>query len=735
MKRFVGVVLFLFAAAAVAGIAFGQSGVYLENFDDAVAPAFSGSILSADASWKSSTSSSSPGSGGNNAVHTGSNAGNLVLGPVDLSFVLSGTFSYYARRTSSYPADSLIVRASLDGGSSFPFVLFGGGLPSSASTYELISVSLPDTLIGESSVQIMFDARGGSSSGSNIRIDDVSFDGTIDSSSIPASFGFERGDTTWNLADSTLQVGFDLSWPGPDSIRGFQFDIEWDSALISVDSILANPSVLPSSDWSLAQSIGSGSAQVAVLNLVSDGWAPGGLNEMLRVHLKYVGPALGADSLVSIDLSGLIVTNTSAMGDELSLPLGERTLSLTLSPARPLISLSSSALDFGVTQVGDSVSVALTIFNTLGSADLALTYGFPTLDVVSFAGPAAVSAGSQEVFNIWFKPTASSYGALSGEFVIYHNALGDSSVVSVDGVGTGGRGDADVDGAFDVADVILSLDESVSSTPLSGAVLARHDLHPFPAGNGQVDIRDVTVGIQAILFDEWPDGASLPTAPLIEGPAQKWRIARLIADEAGLWLETSAQLRGMQITMETVAPLAFVEPGKSGISVSDYFDREKGIARTVLLVADDSPLDTGMHHLAHSGFENMVLQSGLVVDLYGQKHHIELETIAVTSTDLGQLPGDSFSVFPNPVLAGGAQPVLVHVPESFRGVSIIVFDSIGRRIHSFDASGQRGDISLGSDIFSAPGLYFIRIEALAIGAEKRKTSIKKATTISIIAAR
>lgn len=116
----------------------GQTTFFSETFDGVTEPALPASVVSSDVSWKTSSSSSSPGSGANNGVHTGSSPGGLVLGPIDLSAALDGTVSYWARRTSSYSADSLFVRASLDG-SLFDVLLFGGGLPAAASTWEEIS--------------------------------------------------------------------------------------------------------------------------------------------------------------------------------------------------------------------------------------------------------------------------------------------------------------------------------------------------------------------------------------------------------------------------------------------------------------------------------------------------------------------------------------------------------------------------------------------------------------------
>gem|GEM_PF-3727474 len=69
----------------------------------------------------------------------------MVLGPIDLSAALDATLSYWARRTSSYSADSLFVRAGTDG-ATFESLLFGGGLPTSASTWEEILVTIPISL-------------------------------------------------------------------------------------------------------------------------------------------------------------------------------------------------------------------------------------------------------------------------------------------------------------------------------------------------------------------------------------------------------------------------------------------------------------------------------------------------------------------------------------------------------------------------------------------------------------
>jgi hypothetical protein len=97
MKRIILGALLLLLSAPVGA----QTTFFSENFEGTVEPALPTSVVSADASWKTASSSASPGSGGNNAVHTGVEPGSLVFGPIDLTAALDGTFSYWARRTSS----------------------------------------------------------------------------------------------------------------------------------------------------------------------------------------------------------------------------------------------------------------------------------------------------------------------------------------------------------------------------------------------------------------------------------------------------------------------------------------------------------------------------------------------------------------------------------------------------------------------------------------------------------
>ncbi len=726
MKRTVLIFVFFGAQLIAAQQVIAQSTTILfEDFDTSVAPDFGAGVSFFDSSWKTSTSSASPGSGGNNAVHTGSGAGILVLGPIDLSSIDEGTFSYYARRTSSYSADSLIVLASIDGGTTFPITLFAGGLPAATSTYELISVDLPAAVLGQGAVHIEFDARGGTSSGSNIRIDDVLIEAPLDLSTTPAAFGFEDAAATWNLVDQNFQVGIDLSWPGPDSIQGLQFDLDWDDSIISLDSISSDETQLPPTDWSIASSIGSGNAPFAALSLTLDGLPPGAYGDLLTAHFSLAGSQPSSDSLVTVGMTSLLVTATSPLGTELSLPLGNRSLALTLSPSQASISLSQTTIDFGSVAVGDSVSATIILSNATGSLDLIVSSIQDLTGLTSAAIPSPVSVGASEPLTVWFKPSLAQYGILSGSLVVQHNAPGDSTTVTYSGVGLGGRGDSDADGAFDVADVVGSLDVTVNPALISAADLPRHDLHPFPEGNGLVDIRDVTVGIQAILRDEWPDGAALPVAAPVSGPAGKWNPVRLVASaDGGLTLISNIDLRGIQLEFSSIENLHFDVTSKSGLSVSERFDESAAMHRVLLLTSGSSPLESGTHGLIDDFSAVAVLVRGISVDVLGSKAPVSFERMIPTITETPEHHVFNAVVYPNPIRVGTQARVSFDLPTSSRQIEVFVYDALGRVIFTASYTAGMRNVVLPGESFSVPGLYFIRI-----------VTQKKATTIPIIAAR
>ncbi len=686
-----------------------QTTFFSETFDSVVEPDLPSTVISTDASWKTSDSSPSPESGGNNAVHTGAGHGDLVIGPIDLSAALSSTFSYWARRTSSYSADSLFVRAGTDG-STFGTLLFGGGLPAASSSWEQINVTVPGNLIGEESVYLLFEGRGGSSSGSNMRIDDVLIEGTADPSAMETSFGFQSSTDTWELSSSQFAIPIDLEWPGPDSMQGFQFSLNWDAAVVSVDSVSLGPSAGYGNDWLVSSYLDSGNGSIAAVRINSAGLAPAPYPGLLHLHLSATAPLPATEVQTPLTISGLLATTNAADAAELSLPDGVRSFSLILQPSFASLAFSSEWVDFGSVAAGDSVLVQIDVSNPTGSAPLELAWTAPPSGPLNPVPtlPSSIPFGESAALDLWLRPQMIDGGQQSGTITILHNTASSATDLSWVALVIGGRGDADGDGAFDVADVIESLDGTVDPASISAAELPRHDLHPFPDGNGQLDIRDITVAIQAILRNQWPDGSELPVPPA--GSAGKGASIPLVVAGDSLWIASPVALRGVQIELKAESLTIIAAKGASSGSWSDPVT---GTHRLISLAGADSEFASGYQLVAvleqtdsavpFSLGQPLSLVSGMAVDAYGSKIPLYLEV----SDDLPTLPlpnWGSFAVYPNPLPLGSRLHLDLPIAEI---THIELFDAVGRRLWSDSEIPQ----FIPADSFQTPGTYFVRVSS------------------------
>lgn len=683
-----------------------QATFFSETFDSVIEPTFPGSVIAHDTSWKTSDSSSSPGSGGNNAVHTGADPGSLVLGPIDLAAALDGTFSYRARRTSSYSADSLFIRAGTDG-VSFGSLLFGGGLPASPSTWEDISVSVPAELLGEGTVYLQFEGRGGSSSGSNMRIDDVLIAGTANPAAMDTAFGFASDNATWDLASTDFTLPVDLEWPGPDSMQGLQFDLSWDAAVVSVDSVALGPSSGVPSSWVLSSSLGVGSGSIALVHLAATGLAPGTFPGFLTVHVST--PASPVNNVPTIlTITELLATTNSPDASELSFPDGHRSLTLTLQPSLASASFSALSLDFGSVAAGDSALVQVNVSNPTGSAPLDLAWTPPgpgPLNPVPTL-PASIPFGDSATLNLWLRPRIDEGGQQSGAITISHNTTSGATDLSWVALVTGGRGDADGDGAFDVADVVVSLDGTVNPAAIPAEEFARHDLHPFLNGNGELDIRDITVAIQAILRDQWPDGSALPLPP--PDPIGKGQSLPLVLVGDSLWVASPVPLRGFQLSFSQAENVIATAKGASS---SMWRNPDSGELRLISLAGPGTVFVAGPQLVAvfssdiRSGASSspIALNAGIAVDEHGNKITLSLQAAEeIPSEPEPDLSG--FGVYPNPLPLGSDLSLALPLVSI---KSIELYDPLGRRLwYSRDVVR-----AVPGDVFRSPGTYFVRIIA------------------------
>lgn len=708
MKLFATCVLVLLAYSSGAHA---QTTTLLSHtFDGVTAPDLPAGLIAENTTWKTSASSVSPGSGLNNLAHTGANPGSITMGPIDLSSRTEATLSYHARRTSSYPADSLIVRFSVDGGLTFPYLYSSGGLPLVASTYELVSISLAAPLFGESNVYLQFDGRGGSSSSANIRIDDVLITTPLDPGAIDASFGFSADSSSWNPDSGSHFLPIDLSWPGPDSIQGFQFDLDFDASLVALSGVSTSHLALSGANWEIHQQNG----RIVVVSLSGDSLPPGDHSSILSAEWSFVGAPLAQDSTLAIEISGLVAASASPSGDAISLPNGIRTHFLHIVANTASITLDADSLGFGQIAVGDSTSLSVLISNPTGTADLVIdsvrtSSGVFRLD----SAVAPIASGQSNVATFWFTPSLFEYGSLTGWAWIYHNAPSDSSLVMFSGIGVGGRGDADGDGALDIADVVSALDVVSGLVTVGPSLTARYDLYPFPSGDGLVDVRDLTVQIQAILRAEWPDLTPLPVAPIALPSAGKIASDQVFISRLGsrLFLESQVAVRGIQLELQTsLEPIATLA-SKSGTSSSAHFERSLATYRSIIALEKGNSLQAGRHFLLDNLQADAIVRLAIVVTEDGGKLNAPIRDGMNTASERPEKPQDSpFSIFPNPVSLSQTPEVTILTPVSALPGRIEVIDLLGRVVYALQMDISGTTKIARNQLPAVPGLMFFRME-------------------------
>jgi hypothetical protein len=149
-----------------------------------------------------------------------------------------------------------------------------------------------------------------------------------------------------------------------------------------------------------------------------------------------------ATMLIQDIITGTIVNSGQLSGTgsyTITFPITAAKVTMTYTNigtvAAPVFGLSSSSLNFGTVNVGNSSTLPVTVNNT---GTLALEIG----NIVSSNGqftfapntfPVNIAAGGSQIFDVTFTPSAN--GNQSGNLTFTHNAAGSPSTLSVQGVG------------------------------------------------------------------------------------------------------------------------------------------------------------------------------------------------------------------------------------------------------------------------------------------------------------
>ncbi|MFK7846981.1 MAG: hypothetical protein AB8G77_16890, partial [Rhodothermales bacterium] len=364
----------LLGAASLPGLAHGQevSTFFLETFDGVTPPDLPAGWSDAEMRWESSSSVSSTGSGMNNIRISGATGGAVQTGAIDLSGMTSGTLQYLVRRTSSYAQDSMVVKTSADGGASFSLLLDKGtALPAMDSEYELISVTVPPELIGLSDAIIMFEALGGSTSGANIRIDDLEIIGEGDPGETESTFGFSSAASNVDPVTGIFEVPVFLDFSNDELLQGIQFTIDWADGIFDLTDVLRGSAISSTEAWQLNYNAREGQLRVVLLGDPASALATGLYDPLMT--LQFTVDASNAASESVLTLSSALGALSVRTGDSANLNLGLSTYTVTLTTGGGAVfSPDAVTLDAGVVSVDAQGTPVVTVSNT-GTSDLVIS--------------------------------------------------------------------------------------------------------------------------------------------------------------------------------------------------------------------------------------------------------------------------------------------------------------------------------------------------------------------------
>ena len=701
-----------------------ESTLYSEDFDGLAVPDLPAGWFSEPAgAWASSSSVAGPASGANNLVVSGGDSGSVHAPIMDFTQTVSARLVYNARRTSTFATNTLIVEASIDGGTTFPIVVAdtNAAVGSATSSYEEISMNLPPALVGASSVQFRWRSLG--NAGGNCRVDDVRILGT--GSVATSTLGFAQPTTNVATGDTAL-VDVDLSLlPAIGSLHGLQFDLSWSDS-ISAFAVQRGSAVANTADWELAVRLDSLPGRVVLLSRTASGLPAGDYSALLRIAVA--SQSVGSGRTDTLAIRAILGSQSVDTGDDASLAASN--LIHTISTAEPFASfgVDPDSLDFGLLAPDTLAFDSVTVTNDVGNTPLSGTVSsdHPAVDVV----PASytVQPGDSLVFIVYFDAAVSGPGSVTGHLEFNHNGDTSPDTVTVSArVGAAStRGDVNDDGLTDIVDLVIAIDHVVGGIQISPEFVGRIDLHPFPEGDGSVDIRDLTVLVKAINQGIWPDGQLVTGLISAAKTGQNGPASILIqssGEQTSLTVTSEIGLRAIQLVLTRSGGL---DPGDLLTASSSEFVRMRtdeyvpfgpGFV-SILAYSFDGPLSAKtdfevatMLGLGETPKDSLSVVYALGVDLSNTRI-----TLGVTST----LPEGPFPVlsepFPNPFSISRDRGV--NIPVSSGGpteVEVSVTDVLGRLVHrdrvrvsrtrplQWNVGASKGPV--------APGLYFVSISS------------------------
>jgi len=141
------------------------------------------------------------------------------------------------------------------------------------------------------------------------------------------------------------------------------------------------------------------------------------------------------------------------------------------------------------------------------------------------------------------------------------NSAGDETITVTNRTS---KGDVNLDDRIDVLDILLVVDYITGRTTLSGAQFAAADMYPYPAGNGVVNVQDLSLLQRTILTNMYPDSMRIMKSfsPVVVASTARTSLSgsgtdasiTLHASESGIAirLSNSVPVKGLQIALRNV---------------------------------------------------------------------------------------------------------------------------------------------------------------------------------------
>ena len=710
---------------------------FSESFDSVTPPALPPGWGDGDDAWATSSSVASSGSGANNLTISGGQVAGVQTPMINLSGMTSGTIEFLARRTSTYPQSNLVVLASIDGGATFSTTLLdqGEALPATDGSYGTVSMAVPAGLLGQSQVVLLFSALGGNTAGSNIRIDDVTLAGEGDTTVGNSVVGFMAETSILEDASGVVDVPVLLDFTNTESLQALQLTLRWDDDALNLANVVAGSAISDAATWQLSFNELASEARIV---LVSNGTIalPESRYEPLFTLQFGLGTTTSSPEVV-VTLENVVGALAVPTGDDAALVPGTATHTITLATGDAVFSPDATNLDAGTPLIDTVTEAVLTVTNT-GTADLVISEVLSSNDLfVVDPLTATVNAGTSQQFRISFAPTFAVFGQQAAAFTFFHNAAGGSDIISIAGTGRGGRGDASQDGRVDVQDLVFGIDYVVQADTPDALQLTSMDLFPVGAADGALDVRDLTVLVQAILAGAWPDDVPLPASAPMNTLENITTIASstdvqvqpvIDGDQGMLVLRTEVPLRAVQLTLSTDASMqevlqqaAAAQDEQTGFSTQLMYNPWDGTLRVLAVRMDGASVEPGNYTL----LDMPQYIEDMVFDLEGVAIGVDRQRLSVAmagATETGSESPEEVSrlqlgvPYPNPFIRSINRTMHASLAlAADQPVRVEIFDVLGRQVARLgDPVGESGHQVVswdGSDQegkWVAPGLYLIR---------------------------